>query len=177
MAYEVKMGYISGFNLVFTAYQPDGSARGAIEQPLPELAPGYYGGTPLTDLVAGDEVIAYILENVYWENDQVYVLTYGSLYWEGDRVFYEYEEDWVFSYDTADIVYEAVTSVGAVVGANEYTIDAADFTNIVNNIEIIITDGRTTWQDIDQTGYTSQGEPRQITTPTTGYTKTEMQEI
>jgi len=170
MSYEIKFGYITGYNLVFAAYQPDGSGRGIEQQPLIELREGYYAATPVTDLEAGDEIIACVLEDLYWEDERLYYLTEEYLYWEGDRLYWE--DEWLVDYD--DLINEPLTSVGAVVGANEYTIDAGYFDSIQDDIDDIITEARTVNNVYDETGMSTEDLQRLINAEAVGYVKRRM---
>ena len=114
--YGIKFGYVTGQKLCFSAYQPNGIGRGVEGQPLPELAKSYYGATPLTDLVAGDEVIAYVLDRVTYGGSPVVVLAPDGIYYEGARV--RYGEQWVISNDSSSS--QLVTIIGDVVGAQEW---------------------------------------------------------
>jgi len=173
MVYPVKFGFPSGRKLVFTAYQPDGSGRGIEQQPLVELREGYYAANPTTDLEAGDEAIAYLLEDLYWEDEPVYVLTEPYLYYEQERVFYE--DQWVIDYDST--INDIVTSLGTVVGAVEYNVSAEDFFSIIEDIETLIQGQQRTYESVDETGLTAEGVPRQVADTGIGYVKTEMLEV
>jgi len=117
VSYKVKFGFPTGYNLVFSAFQPGGAGRGLEQQPLPEIqAKGYYVATPITSLVVGDMVLAYEIEDVYWEDDLVYILSDVSIYYEGDRVHWEGE--WIFYSD--EEASENVVCLGDVVGSGEY---------------------------------------------------------
>lgn len=57
---EIKFGWKPSETLTFTAFQPDGSARGSVDQNLPETdagVSGYYTATPDVALVGGDVVV------------------------------------------------------------------------------------------------------------------------
>lgn len=125
MSYEVKFGFATGHSLVFSAFQPSGAGRGLEQQPLPEIrAKGYYVATPITSLVASDMVLAYELENVYWEDDLVYILSYENVFYEGARVYYE--EDWVMDFDSTFL--DEVTSTDDPIGVGEYGPDIVSTT-------------------------------------------------
>jgi len=174
MSYELKFGYITGFNLVFSAYQPDGSARGEAYQPLPEKAQGYYGASPATDLVAGDEVIAFVADYVLWENEQVYVLAFDYIFWEGELV--NYEGDVVYAGDETEL---KVTYLGAVVGAQEYE-KPADWYDLLSasltTISISVGSIGAT-ESLNESGLTQSGEPRTVISGTLGYVEEVMKEI
>jgi hypothetical protein len=175
VSHEIKFGYITGQNLCFSAYQPDGSGRGIEQQPLSELSEGYYSGSPITSLAAGDEIVAYNLETVTWESEPIYIFVYGFVYWDGDIV--SYEENWIYSYEDTDIVYEIVTSLGDVVGANEYTVPASDYASIITDLEDLIVGQQTINVNIDESGLTETGQPRSLASALVGFVETNMKEI
>jgi hypothetical protein len=117
MVNPIKLGYITGFDLVFSVYQEDGSGIGLAFQPLPELAEGYYGANPLVALEAGNEVVAYSLDYLAWEGSNLVILNFDNLAWEGNVL--SYEGQWLITYDSQS--YDNLVDVGAVVGAQEYT--------------------------------------------------------
>jgi hypothetical protein len=135
MDYEVKFTWHSGFDLVFTAYQPSGVGRGIPDQPLPEVRDvGYYRATPLTDLVDGDVVQVHRLETVTWEDAVVvYLETEVPVLWELERVFSD--EDWVADLDST--VNDTVTSKGQPVGSGEFTVSSGELSGIVDDVEAI----------------------------------------
>jgi hypothetical protein len=174
MSYEVRFGYISGFNLVFTAYQPNGTGRGESFQPLPELAQGYYGASPATDLIAGDEVIAYVAEYVTYDGIQVVILDYDYIYWEGDIVIYE--GTLVMSGDETEL---KVTYLGAVVGAQEYTSPADWYDLLSASITTVSTSVGSigSISNIDESGIDNNGQPRLVDVGVIGFEETIMKEI
>lgn len=149
----VKFGYLGGYNLVFAAFQTNGTGRGIEQQPLTEVRPtGYYQGIPSTDLESGDAVLVYISESVLWEDVPTYILTEEYIYYEGDRVHWEGE--WVFSFD--DLISESITWVGDPIGAGEYRIETLESS----------IDGLTTQQGTVTNVYnevTANGEPQVLT--------------
>jgi hypothetical protein len=174
MSYEVKFGYITGFSLVFTAYLPAGTARGEVYQPLPELAEGYYGASPATDLVAGDEIIAYVAEYVTYDGTQVYVLGNDYIYWENDIV--NYEGVLISAGDETDL---KVTYLGAVVGAQEYE-KPADWYNILlaDTLTISTSVGSIgSSSNIDESGIDNNGQPRLVNVGVIGYDEDFVKEL
>lgn len=156
-------------------YQPSGALRGEPFQSLPELALGYYSCTPTTDLQAGDEVVAFSADFLYWEYDKVLFYNYGEVYWEGDIV--TYEEVFVYSSDAADLAGENLYDVGSVVGANEFTIPAEDYATIFTNIGDLIIGQQTVTSNYDQTDLTQSGQLRQLNVGEIGFVKEEMKEV
>ena len=78
---RVKFGWKTGDTLTMTPLQPDGTARGAADQNLPEIgATGYYTAIVSTDLVAGDVVVA---------SDATRVVGFGEYRSEVDCVLIE----------------------------------------------------------------------------------------
>jgi hypothetical protein len=174
MSYEIKLGYITGYNLVFTIFQPNGSGRGEPYQPLPELAEAYYGATAATDPVAGDEIVAYNAEFVTWEGEQVYVLAYDYIYWENDIVNYE-----GVLVRVGDETSLKVTSLGDVVGGQEFTVDIdfwGDFQDSLDSLTLVTGQGSSR-QTIDESGLDAYGQPRQLSSSEVGYVPTYMKEV
>lgn len=130
MANEIKFSYIAGQQLVFSCYSPDGTGRGIGNQPLDELAEGYYAGSPLVDLVAGDEIIACVLDNVVSGVSRVGVLYYDSIVSDGVRV--SSNGNWVITKDSQSS--QPVVSTGEVVGGQEFTMDAEDYAGILDTL-------------------------------------------
>jgi hypothetical protein len=135
--YEIKFGYVSGYSLIFAAFQPSGAGRGIANQPLPEIRPtGFYIATPITDLEVGDVVLVYNLETLYWEDDPLYIETEDFLTYEGERLHWEGE--WLMWPD--DTISDVLTWVGDPLGAGEYEspIDfAADLTGLEAKVDVV----------------------------------------
>jgi hypothetical protein len=135
MSYEVKFGFATGYNLVFTAFAEDGTGRGLAHQPLYEVHPtGYYRADSATSLVDGDVVLVYNNEAVYWEDVAVYCLTYAGVYWENDPVYWEGYE--VLDYDSE--IVDAVRCVGEVVGSGEYEFDTGEISSITESVADLV---------------------------------------
>ena len=143
MAYNVKLGYAIGKNLVFTAFQPSGAGRGLAYQFLQEVVNhGYYRAEPVTDLVVGDMVLVYEQEQVYWENDIVRILNDDYIYYDGEYVYYEGE--YVRNYDAE--VNEKVFLNEKVVGTGEYE----SVTKVSDDLDEIIADQGTVYNVYDE---------------------------
>jgi len=155
MDYEAKFTWHSGFNLVFTAYQPSGVGRGIPDQPLPEVRDvGYYRATPLTGFVDGDVVQVHKLETVTWEDAVVvYLDTEVPVLWELERVFSD--EDWVADLDTT--VNDVVTSKSEPVGSGEFTFSSGDLSGLVDDVEQIVNDQNIVTNVYDETAHPSAG--------------------
>ncbi len=128
MSNEIKYGNRPGLNLVFTAFQPDGTGRGLPNQPMFETRnAGYYRATPITDLVSGDVVLVYNNETLTYEGEPLFCLTYDLMYYDGERLTYEGE--WLENRDLE--IDEIVTSVGYVIGSGEYNTVSADVAGLL----------------------------------------------
>jgi hypothetical protein len=136
MAFDIKFGYATGYDLVFTVFEPNGAQRGTSHQPLYEIPPtGYYRAESAEQLQDGDVVLVYNNEILYWEEDPLtYLLTYGYMLYDGEQLYWEGEP----LYDYDETVTENLTWVGDTVGSGEYTIGAGDYTTIYNNTELMI---------------------------------------
>jgi hypothetical protein len=160
--FEVKFAYLTGYNLAFSAFQPSGDGRGIELQPLKERRPtGFYNATPITDLVAGDEVLVYNLDTLTWENDPLFTLTQDYLYWEGDRLYWG--DDWLS--DTDNLISDVLTYAGNPVGSGEFS-SAIDITLILNDL---LTGQTTVTYEFDSTGGGGQMQGRQISAGNLGY--------
>lgn len=92
MSFEVKFGWLIGYELGWTAYQPDGTGRGIHNQHLPEVKnSGYYRDTPATDLIVGDTVLVYRREEMEHEDVLMHYLEYEDVYHEGVQMHWEGE--------------------------------------------------------------------------------------
>lgn len=133
MSYEVKFGFEPGNNLVFTAFQPNGTGRGLAHQFMLEVFNhGYYRATPITTLVVGDAVIVYKQEKVYYADELVVVLAYENVFYENEYVWHGTE--YVYDYDTESnhTVFWTEKPVG--VGEYESAIDiSSDIGDLVDD--------------------------------------------
>ncbi len=101
MSFEVKFGWYPDNQLVFAAFQPDGTGRGIQRQPLPEVRNvGYYRSTPATDLVISDVVLVYLEQEMTHEDSAMYYLYYADLVFEGVRM--HHDGDLMTDFDTAE---------------------------------------------------------------------------
>lgn len=132
MSYEVKFGWFVGYELGWTAFQPDGTGRGIPNQHLPEVVwSGYYRDTPATDLVIGDVVRVHRREEVEHEDIIMHYLEYEDVYHEGIQM--HWEGDYVKDLDTQ--TNQQVVWIENAVGSGEFVDEinqAADTDNIIN---------------------------------------------
>lgn len=154
----VKFGFLTGYNLVFAAFQPNGTGRGLENQPLYEIVPvGYYRAEPAIALEDGDVVLAYELETVLWDDEIVVYLTYDYVFYEGKQVYYE--GDWVMDLDNT--YNDVVHWTGDVVGSGEYIFGTGDISELVDDVETLVAQQGTVVNVYDETG--NGAEPQVLT--------------
>lgn len=134
MDYEVKTTFLSGYNLVFTAYQPSGIGRGIPDTPLEEVkATGYYRAKPTAELQEGDTVQVHRYERVHWENEDALILTEQHIVYEDEWVYYE--DNWILDFDNT---YNAsVFWTGKPVGSGEFILPIGGMDEISDDLDSI----------------------------------------
>lgn len=154
----VKFGFLTGYDLVFAAYQPNGNGRGMANQPLYEVFPtGYYRAEPAIDFVDGDVVLVYDRETVTWEDEIVVYLTYDYVFYEGKQVYYE--GDWVMDLDNT--YNDVVRWTGDVVGSGEYAFGIGDISELVEDVDALVAQQGTVTNVYNEV--TADGEPQVLT--------------